>query len=138
MATSTPCIPCYKDWIACGVDELFIAGILAPNSPYIWTIENKEAKYQGEATTDENGNFTIPVTDLPAAILNPYAGTFTLTVVANDAYQCNSSTWNDSAYCNPYPCIVFEVRNGTSTKNTLGCPCLEFLLEEDNEFIILE
>ncbi len=81
------------------------------------------AKYSGEVTTNENGNFTIPVSALPDGLLNPYAGIFTLTVQANDAYQCNSSTWNDSAYCDSYTCISFDVRNGDHVKNTLGCPC---------------
>lgn len=135
MAT---CQTCYKDWISCGVETLHITGTLQADTDYIWTITNKGAKYQGEATTDVNGHFSIPVTDLPAAILNPYAGSFVLTVTANDAYQCASESWNDSAYCDAYPCIEFEVMNGTADKNTLGCPCLEYLLEEDNEFIILE
>jgi hypothetical protein len=117
------CLPCIKDWISCGNTELFVAGTLAADSAYIWQIENKGAIYQGQATTDANGNFTIPVSELPNGLLNPYAGAFTLTVMADDAYQCNSSTWNDSAYCTAFDCIIFEVVNGTAVKNTLGCPC---------------
>lgn len=119
------CPKCYKDWISCGVESLQVTGTLDPDTAYIWTITNKGAKYQGEATTDADGHFTIPVTDLPAAILNPYAGSFVLSVTANDAYQCAGVSFNDSAYCDAYPCIEFEVVNGTADKNTLGCPCPE-------------
>lgn len=117
------CLPCFKDWISCGNESLSIVGTLLPATAYNWILENKGAVYSGEATTDANGYFTIPVSELPDGLLNPYAGTFQLTINANDAYQCNSSTWNDSAYCTPYDCILFEVVNGTAVKNTLGCPC---------------
>lgn len=117
------CIPCYKDFISCGVDTLHVIGRLAASTAYTWTITNKGAKYSGTITTDTAGAFTIDVTDLPAALLNPYAGSFVLTVKGMGAYDCDNATWNDSAYCEPYNCIDFEVLNGTFTKNTLGCPC---------------
>lgn len=120
MAT---CTPCFKDYISCGNTEILVVGTLESNAEYVWILNNKGAKYSGEVTTDNNGNFVITVADLPEGLLNPYAGDFTLTVQANDAYQCNSSTWNDSAYCDSYTCISFEVVNGDHVKNTLGCPC---------------
>lgn len=126
------CTTCYKDWISCGNETLFVAAILAPDTAYIWYLENKGAIYSGEVTTNADGMFTITVADLPEALLNPYAGTFTLTVKANDAYLCSTVTWNDSAYCDSYTCIEFEVVNGTAVKNTLGCPC-DLMLEQDNE-----
>lgn len=135
---STPCTPCYKDYISCGLDEIIVTGTLVADTAYKWIITNKGAKFSADITTDANGNFIIDVSLLPPGFLNPYAGSFVLNVVANDAYQCSSATFNDSAYCTPYSCIEFEVSNGTHVKNTLGCPCLEYLLEEDNEFIILE
>lgn len=122
MAT-TPCIPCYKDFISCGLETLHVIGRLVADADYIWTLTNKGAKYQGAVTTDTAGGFEIAVNDLPEGLLNPYAGPFILTVQNDDAYDCNSSTWNDSAYCDPYDCIEFDVLNGTFTKNTLGCPC---------------
>jgi len=117
------CLPCFKDWISCGNEQLFITGTLAANTAYIWQLENKGAIYSGEVTTNINGNFVIPISELPNGLLNSYAGTFQLSVVANDAYQCAVSTWNDSAYCTAYDCIIFEVVSGTAVKNTLGCPC---------------
>lgn len=119
------CTTCYKDYISCGVETISVQGLLESNSAYIWKIENKGATYSGDATTDENGQFEIPVSELPAAFLNPYAGLFTLSVVSDDAYKCNSGIWNDSAYCDSYNCIEFEVRLGNEDKNTLGCPCPE-------------
>lgn len=117
------CLPCLKDWISCGNEQLFITGSLQPDTAYRWILGNKEAVYSGEVITNENGNFVIPVSELPNGLLNPYAGTFELSVVAADAYQCSTVIWNDSAYCTSYDCILFEVVNGTAVKNTLGCPC---------------
>jgi hypothetical protein len=118
------CEPCYSDYISCGNETLLVAGTLPADSDYIWILTAPNgAKYSDEVTTDANGNFEIDVSTLPEGLLNPYAGLFTLEVVANDAYQCNEITWNDSAYCDSYTCISFDVRNGDHVKNTLGCPC---------------
>ncbi len=117
------CTTCYKDWISCGNTELLIAGTLTADTAYTWILENKGAVYSGSATTDENGHFTIPVSELPDGLLNPYAGIFYLIVTADDAYKCGTENWNDSAYCESYSCIEFEVKNGNAVKNTLGCPC---------------
>jgi hypothetical protein len=83
------------------------------------------AKYSGYVTTDTSGFFLIDTSLFPNGLLNPYAGEFTLEVTGEDAYLCASSTWNDSAYCTPYKCINFDVKNGNAGKNILGCPCLE-------------
>ena len=124
MATATPCIPCYKDYISCGLTQLHVIGRLVASSAYTWVLTTPQgAKYSAEITTDTAGAFTIDVAALPEGLLNPYAGIFTLTVKNNDAYDCNGSTWNDSAYCEKYDCISFEVVNGDEIKNTLGCPC---------------
>lgn len=123
MATITiGCTPCYKDNISCGIDTITVLGTLTPDTDYKWILTNKGAKYSGIATTDSSGNFVINVDDLPDGLLNPYAGEFNLQVVTADDY-CIPGTWNDSAYCEPYDCISFEVVNGTDVKNTLGCAC---------------
>lgn len=124
MATATPCIPCYKDYISCGLETIYIIGRLTASAAFTWVLTTPQgAKYSGEVTTDTAGQFIILPANLPDGLLNPYAGTFTLTVYGNDAYDCNGSTWNDSAYCDAYDCISFEVVNGDQVKNTLGCPC---------------
>lgn len=117
------CNPCYNDFISCGLTTLNVIGRLVANAPYTWTITNKDRKYSGSITTNTAGGFTIPVSEFPEGLLNPYAGSFVLSVKNTDAYDCNGSTWNNSAYCTPYDCIEFEVLTGTFVKNTLGCPC---------------
>lgn len=118
------CTTCFTDYISCGLETINVTGTLTADAAYKWILTHPSgAKYSGDVTTDANGNFHITVADLPDGLLNPYAGVFVLNVVADDAYQCNSETWNDSAYCDSYTCINFEVVNGDHVKNTLGCPC---------------
>lgn len=118
------CTRCYSDYISCGNDVLSVVSALEPNANYIWVITTSQgAKYSGAVTTDAQGHFEIDVTTLPEGLLNPYAGLFVLTVVAADAYQCNTETWNDLEGCDSYTCIEFDVVNGDQIKNTLGCPC---------------
>ena len=127
MACLPPCDKCIKDHISCGLDQIYVLGVLNSNLPIKWVITNKDAEYFGGTTTDANGQFIIDTSLLPPGLLNPYAGTFTLTVFSNDAYQCTQYTWNNSAYCDPYTCIDFDVKNGTEVKNNLGCECGEAL-----------
>jgi hypothetical protein len=118
------CTRCYSDYISCGNETLTVVSALEANAAYIWVITTSQgAKYSGAVTTDANGMFDIDVTTLPEGLLNPYAGNFVLTVVAADAYQCNTEAWNDLEGCDSYTCIEFDVRNGDQIKNTLGCPC---------------
>ena len=118
------CTKCFQDYISCGNETIIVTGTLTANTAYKWVLTTPQgAKYSADVTTDNNGNFTITVADLPDGLLNPYAGDFTLEVFDNTAYQCGPATWNDSAYCEPYTCIQFDVPNGDHIKNTLGCPC---------------
>lgn len=118
------CDKCFKDWISCGNTEIFIKGILPGLSvDYTWYLKNKGAVYTAGFTTDNDGHFTIPVSELPDGLLNPYAGLFQLTVNLAGTTCTPDELWNDSAYCEPYDCIEFEVINGTGVKNTLGCDC---------------
>ena len=121
-----PCTRCYQDYISCGNETIIVAGTLAADTAYKWVLTTATgAKYSADVTTDANGNFTITVADLPNGLLNPYAGEFTLEILDNTAYQCGPALWNDSAYCDAYSCISFDVRNGEHVKNSLGCPCPE-------------
>jgi len=120
------CLPCFKDYISCGNDTIAVVGNLTKSTLYTWVLTNKGVKYSGEVTTDEiDGTFIIDVSSLPDGLLNPYAGTFELAVFIGEGSGaiCEPAKWNDSAYCDPYDCIVFEVVNGTAVKNTIGCPC---------------
>lgn len=116
------CDKCFKDWFTCGIDTLYIQGVLTPDTVYQWTLTTPQgAKYRQEITTDETGHFNIVLSTLPDGLFNPYAGMFTLEVFVSD--NCDPQNWNDSAYCTPYSCIDFEVKSGTEAKNYLGCDC---------------
>ncbi len=118
------CDKCYEDYISCGNETILVAATLTAFTAYKYLLTTPQgAIYSGDVTTDGNGNFSIDVSTLPNGILNPYAGKFILTVTADDAYQCGTEIWNDSAYCDSFSCISFEVKNGDFIKNTLGCPC---------------
>jgi hypothetical protein len=117
------CITCFKDWISCGETAIYVQATLLPSTNYTWIITTPQgAKYLGTTTTDADGFFVIPVSELPDGLFNPYAGIFTLEVQTG---TCAPATWNDSAYCEPYTCIEFEAKNGNAGKNVIGCPCLE-------------
>lgn len=117
------CQTCYKDWISCGNEALVINGTLIPETEYTWILTHANgAKYLGSTTTDGDGYFVIPYSEFPAGFFNPYAGPFQLEVQTG---HCAPALWNDSAYCDSYTCIEFEVKNGNGDKNTIGCPCLE-------------
>ncbi len=114
------CTTCFKDWIGCNETVINVQGSLLPETDYTWLLTSPQgAKYLGTVTTDEDGFFVL--VEPLAGLFNPYAGIFTLEV---QTANCTPSTWNDSAYCDPYTCIEFEVKNGNSGKNVIGCPCL--------------
>lgn len=126
------CELCYNDYISCGNDTIHITGTLTANTDYWWIITTPSgSKYEGDETTDADGYFTIDISDtntnnIPPGLFNPYAGIFTLEVILktdNDILKCNAACWNDSAYCDKYCCISFEVVNGNQVKNNIGCPC---------------
>lgn len=109
----------FCDWIACGQDSIAVNATLQPSTQYTWFITaGNKAKYSGTVETDADGHFII--TGLPNGLLNPYAGVFILNVGTG----CNAAVFNDSAYCDPFDTISFEVVNGSTDKNTLGCECL--------------
>ena len=117
------CQTCFKDWISCGETAINVYGTLLPETNYTWILTTSQgAKYLGAVTTDGDGFFVIPTSELPEGLINPYSGIFTLEVQAG---HCDPATWNDSAYCDSYTCIEFEARNGNGGKNIIGCPCLE-------------
>ncbi len=97
-------------------------GTLLPIANYRWVLTTPSgAKYSGTIITDVDGFFIFnePV----EGMFNPYAGIFTLEILTEEDI-CTPASWNDSAYCEPYSCIEFEVKNGDySDKNTIGCPC---------------
>lgn len=117
-----PCEKCFSDYFTCGVELLFILGVLNPSELYVWTLTTPlGAKYRKEIETDATGHFNIDLTLLPSGMFNPYAGVFVLEIHQSD--DCDPKSWNDNAYCEPYSCIEFEVRMGGEPKNYIGCDC---------------
>lgn len=82
-------------------------------------IDKFSNQYSGQLVTDGYGGFIIPVEDLPDGLLNSYAGTFELQVLA-DGYPVRFLI---AGY---FDSIVFSVRRGTEIKDNLGvqitCP----------------
>lgn len=113
----------FKDYISNCQDYITVNVVLDPATEYKWVITDKFSKaYSGLFTTDADGHFDIPVTDLPEGLLNNYAGTFTLEVwTVEGVYgetQCQKIPLPIAKY---YDSIQFEVHGGTNEKNNLGC-----------------
>ena len=106
------CAYIYRDYLNCGIDEILLLVGLTPATEYSVLIQNKAAKYVNDYTTDADGNFTIPATDFPNGLFNPYAGPFLLSI---------NSGCDDTIFCEYYKYIQFEVVNGNGSKNTLTC-----------------
>lgn len=114
----TQCDNCFTDYIVQCNDTINVFAKLQPNEQYYWVITDKFTRqYAGDFTTDVNGFWAIPVTDLPEGLLTEYSGTFTLQVFA-DAYACSPLTF---LIAQEYDCLVFNIRAGTRVKNNLGC-----------------
>lgn len=112
------CTCCFEDYLVkCG-ETITVNAQLQPNEDYRWVITDKfDRQYEGAFTTDSDGFWQIPVSDLPAGLLTEFSGEFKLQVygIADD--------------CHPVPfkiaqvtdCINFTVRAGTRVKDNLGC-----------------
>lgn len=110
------CSTCFTDFIAKCNLELQVYAQLAPLTDYRWIITDRRGKkFEGDFTTDADGFWTIPVDQLPSALLTEYSGLFTLEV------QDSSCKPIKFKVAQEYDCIEFEVKGGTYEKNTLGC-----------------
>ena len=78
---------CYSDFISCDPDEIIIKAKLTPSTDYFYTIADKFGnQITKQFTTDANGDWKIPKTDLPADFLIEGAKfKITVTVDAHDA-----------------------------------------------------
>jgi len=107
----------YFDYISNCTDTVVVNANLDPTTSYQWLIEDKFGnQYSGAFTSDSDGNFEIPVEDLPEGLLNSYGGEFSLKVVEN--YSCREVSLNMKA---SYDAILFQVKAGTRVKDNLGC-----------------
>lgn len=88
-----------------------------PYSALRWLIVDKfDNEYTGTVVTNGNGGFTIPVDELPAGLLNPHAGQFTLQVLDTD----HDDKVVPIIVAGYFDAITFEVKSGTRVKDTLG------------------
>jgi hypothetical protein len=113
------CCPCFEDYIVKCPDEIQVNAQLTPLTEYIWVITDKfDKQYSGTFTTDENGFWTIPVTDLPDGLLTEFSGNFKLEVLDDSCKPIKFLVASE------YDCINFTVKAGTREKNNLGCDFL--------------
>ena len=107
------CSPVYKTYINCGVDDIVLSFGLTPAAVYNVAIETPTgSKYFFEKTVDAFGDITLPISDFPAALFNPYAGPFVVGI---------EEGCDQLILCDYYGYIQFEVLNGNQAKNTLTC-----------------
>src|SRR5688572_3329995 len=112
------CNCCFTDFLAKCEDEIVINTTLTPATDYRWVITDKfDNKYEGEVTSGESGELTIPIEDLPAGLLTQYSGDFTLHIY--DADSCGPIKFKLTG---EYDCVNFNVKGGTFIKDNIGCP----------------
>lgn len=115
------CKCCFSDWVCkCG-EDLLINTRLTPGQTYYWQVEDRTgAIYQGSAAAALDGTITISTTDLPEGFLTAYQGRFNIRIM--DSLTCGIIRIPLTAQ---YDCIEVEVRNGNSSKTSIGCqtPC---------------
>lgn len=115
------CEICFTDYICACSDSVVINTRLTPGVTYYWKVEDKFDKiYAGAVVAESDGRLIIPVSELPAGILNQYNGDFILSF--SDSVSCGTIA---VPLAKKYDCIRLEVRGGTHTKDTIGCdvPC---------------
>jgi hypothetical protein len=117
------CSSVFTDFISNCQDYLTVNAALDPTTAYKWVITDKFGKsYSNEIITDDDGYFTIPVTDLPAGLLSSYSGQFKLEIFTTGGVygdiQCQKLQIPIAKY---YDSIEFEVRGGTNEKSNIGC-----------------
>lgn len=98
------CANCYTDYISCGVESIvFNSGIEAVATYNVITATPAGATYAKEYTSDIFGDITMPITDFPDGIFNPYAGLFSLHI---------DTGCDDHLFCDYYKYLQFDVKNG--------------------------
>lgn len=112
----TTCSDAFYDYLVDCDETLRVNAVFIPTTQYTWVITDKFGnEYSGSVTTDADGQMDIEVADLPEGLLNPYSGTFTLRI------QDTECQWLPLKMMKVYDSVVFEVKGGTRSKNSLGC-----------------
>jgi hypothetical protein len=74
------CSNCFEvDLKQCPSTIELMAGLTA-TTDYFWVIQKNSRIYQKKVTTASDGKLVIDTTDLPAGLLNAYAGAFILEI----------------------------------------------------------
>lgn len=113
------CPTCYQDYISKCSNTLTINAQLDPDTDFVWLIRDKFGnEYGGNVTTDGDGLATIDITsdDLPAGLLTPHSGYFTIYLFGFGTDDEISFTIGSTSY----GCIEFNVKDGTHAKTYLG------------------
>lgn len=115
---NTKCTCCFDDFLVKCEETINVYAKLEVTTEYYWVITDKfNRQYQGQFTTDVDGFWTIPITDLPAGLLTEFSGSFKLEVF-NDPNGCAPVRF---LIAQSTDCIMFRVAAGTREKNNLGC-----------------
>lgn len=111
------CTCCFTDYLVKCSTEINVFAKLTASTEYTWVITDKfDRQYSGAFTTDGDGFWSIPVTELPAGLLTEFSGSFKLQVYQGE--NCAPVNFEVMQVTN---CIVFDVHAGTREKNNLGC-----------------
>jgi hypothetical protein len=74
------CSNCFEVYLQqCPATIELTAGLTA-DTEYYWVIQKNNRIYQAKATTDTDGKLIIDCSNLPAGLLNAYAGSFKLEI----------------------------------------------------------
>lgn len=110
------CNTCFTDYVVKCPEFIQVYAKLTPATNYTWIITDKfDRQYSGDITTDADGFFQIPVTDLPEGLLTEFSGEFTLTIQDGDCKPVKFLAASE------YDCLTFTAKSGTREKFNLGC-----------------
>lgn len=112
------CSSIFEDYISnCNV-EIEVYANFDPSTLLKWVITAPNGnEYYGENTTEPvTGILKIPISELPAGLLNQYGGTFMLQFF-DTPYQSRKVNFN---IAKEYDTIAFTVKAGTNQKPNLG------------------
>jgi hypothetical protein len=105
-----------------------------PYKEYFYRLTDKfNNVYEGAADVNPDGTLLIPINDLPAGLLNPFAGSFNLEIF----YDANGCERVPLLLARRYDCISFSVMGGNGKKDSIGCemnPIVDIGGEFSSEF----
>lgn len=114
------CETCYEAAIDSCAETINLDAGLEPSSDYIVTIKDKfNSLFKLAVTSGVDGKVDIDTTELPAGLLNPFAGTFILTVQLDDGCTDTGLTFCDAQYS----CVAITVNDVVQGDRVANIPC---------------